>query len=449
MNSTSEPSLIWDFFGGLLHLIFRLMVLVVLVGLAVFLWFSHEALYNRFVVFPEQARQWEAIRETRQETEIELPWEHFRGVAHAHSEHSHDSLVSYEEILEAAQIADIDFMLMSDHCVDGEADYSLGWRGVHEGVLFVPGFEMRGGFMPWGLPADTVLDCDEDLWVLAERIEDEGGLLFFAHPEEARFWDVPQLDGMEILNLHTMFNRTDMGALAPNVLLSIRRYPDQVMWLVEQPMPMVQQRWDDLNRMRRIVGIAGNDAHQNVGVRIAGAENGGFRLEDTAGDLIQEWRSGTVSAWVLRRIWGTPEPGEVVWRFDLDPYERSLRFMNTHILADELSEDAILEALELGRVYVAFDMIADARGFAFTAEGSQGQGHMGQEIPWEEGLQLQAASPYPARFRLLRHGDLVHETEGREMTYEPELPGNYRVEVDLSIRDEWVTWLYANPIRIQ
>ncbi|MFP4172436.1 MAG: hypothetical protein ACLFV4_05940 [Candidatus Hydrogenedentota bacterium] len=449
MDSTSEPSLIWDFFGGLLRLVFRLLVLVALVGLAVFLWFSHEALYNRFVVFPEQARQWEAIRETRQEIGIELPWEHFRGVAHAHSEHSHDSLVSYEEILEAAHAADIDFMLMSDHCVDGEADYGLGWRGVHDGVLFVPGFETASDLMPWGLPSDTVLDCDENLWALAERIEDEDGLLFFAHPEGHRFWDVPQLDGMEILNLHTMFNRADISALAPNVLLSRRRYPDQVMWLVEQPMPMVQQRWDDLNRMRRIVGIAGNDAHQNVGVRLVGGEDGGLRLERTDGGLMREWPSGTVSAWVLRRIWGAAEPGEVVWRFDLDPYERSLRFMNTHILADELSEDAVLEALELGRVYVAFDMIADARGFAFVAEGSQGQGHMGQEIPWEEGLELHAASPYPGRIRLLRHGAAVHETEGREMTYEPELPGNYRVEVDLAVGDEWVTWLYTNPIRIQ
>ena len=43
----------------------------------------------------------------------------------------------------------------------------------------------------------------------------------------------------------------------------------------------------------------------------------------------------------------------------LDPYERSLGFVTTHILATELTEAAILEALREGRTYVQFEILGD------------------------------------------------------------------------------------------
>jgi len=73
-------------------------------------------------------------------------------------------------------------------------------------------------------------------------------------------------------------------------------------------------RWDELNRLRPVTGVAGNDAHQNVRI----------------GNLL------------------------------LDPYELSLGFVSTHVLAEELTPEAILRALREGRAYVAFEFVAPA-----------------------------------------------------------------------------------------
>jgi len=34
------------------------------------------------------------------------------------------------------------------------------------------------------------------------------------------------------------------------------------------------------------------------------------------------------------------------------------------------------------------------------------------------------------------------------MEFVPDQPGKYRVEAELRILDEWVPWVYANPVEI-
>src|SRR5690606_22355208 len=213
-----------------------------------------------------------------------------RGILHSHSELSHDSEVTFPEILAAAHEADLDFVFMSDHCTDSLADYSKQWRGVHDGVLFVPGFEMPDGFMPWGLPPDTVLDARPDPATRAAEIERLGGLLFYAHTEEDRPWDLPEVDGMEIYNIHTDFKDEDRPALVPDILLSIRAYPDQVMRRVFDPQTEILRKWDELNRDRDLTGIAANDCHQNTGLRGYYTEGDTLRLCSTANaDILREF----------------------------------------------------------------------------------------------------------------------------------------------------------------
>ena len=429
----------------------RLAVAAILLVAGLAVYFFHGAAYNRFYQFPREAAAWEAIAAQRQEVERDIGLTTYRGICHAHSHRSHDSMVTYPEILEAAHEAELEFLLMSDHCVEGLADYGEGWRGVHDGVLFVRGYEMREGFMPWGLPEDVVLDCSEDPVALAERIEALGGLLFFAHTEQDRMWDLPQLDGMEIYNIHTLFMETSIGEMAPDILFSLRSYPDHVMRTIYQPLPEIHARWDELNKERRIVGIGGNDAHQNVGFRGFYTEDNRLRILTTAreDEVIREIDLNFFTRALLRWWAGPLTPGEKVFRVDLDPYERSLRFLNTHIIAGELSEEAILAGLEQGRAFVAFDMIADARGFVYFAEDASGKHMMGDEAALSPELRLVAESPYPARFRLLRHGEEVASGEGRVFEHAPDTPGNYRVVLDLDILGEWTPWLYTNPVRIQ
>lgn len=105
-------------------------------------------------------------------------------MCHSHSELSHDCEVKPPDILRAAKIADIKFICMTDHAREGKADYSWGWKGDREGVLFVRGFELDYGFMPWGLPDDTILSKDTEYTELAAQIAAKGGVLFYAHSEE-------------------------------------------------------------------------------------------------------------------------------------------------------------------------------------------------------------------------------------------------------------------------
>ena len=123
-------------------------VLTAITGLAGLFWLRG-AIYNRLVRFPGEQKAWEHIRAGRQPVEEDAGWREFRGILHSHSEHSHDCEVPFEQILYALKIDEIDFICLSDHCTDGRADFDLQWRGVRDGKLFIPGFEMKEGRICW------------------------------------------------------------------------------------------------------------------------------------------------------------------------------------------------------------------------------------------------------------------------------------------------------------
>jgi hypothetical protein len=157
-----------------------------------------------------------------------------------------------------------------------------------------------------------------------------------------------------------------------------------------------------LCQSRRVVAIGGLDAHQ-IGLRIAGH--------------------------VPLRLMG---------------YRRSFRQLHTHVLVEraptrELEHDRglVYDALRQGRCYIANDQVADARGFGFS--------HMGEELPFEPGITLQARTPQPAQIRLLRDGDLVAETSASELHHSIELHGVYRVEAYLRGRP----WIFSNPAYVR
>lgn len=425
--------------------------ILALIGIAViaFVLVFRDALLNRFVRFPAEARAWQALQAQRLDVTLDDGYTDYQGVCHSHSHISHDSQVPFEEIQRVLKETGRDFILMSDHCVDGKADYSLQWDGVRDGILFVPGYEMPGGFMPWGLPSDTVLQCGEEPPALAARIADAGGLLFFAHTEEERLWDLPQLVGMEIYNIHTDFKDEEgFEGLLPDIVFSIRKYPDHVLRLIFDRQTAILANWDRLNRERDIVGIAANDCHQNNGFTGHYTAQGTLLLEDTSPDTIGEYELNWWKRLGLRVLFGPLEPGRELFRFELDPYERMVRFVSTHILAPDLSRETILESLREGRAFVAFDVLADSTGFVFLAESSGGQAVMGERLPLGPDVHLRAASPVPCRFTVVHDGTVAHQAEGRELDWPVTQPGKYRIEAEVDIQDAWIPWVYTNPIEI-
>ena len=429
----------------------KLAGVLILVAILLGLFWLRGALYNRFVHYPKEEAAWQALRAGRQPVTDNAGWAEYRGILHSHSHFSHDSEMSFEKIREALDVAKLDFICLSDHCVEGRADFNGQWRGLHDGKLFVPGFEMNDGIMPFGVAAGVVLSNRTDPAVLARQIVGNGGVLFYAHPEEKRDWDRPELTGMEIYNLHTDFKRVRGGlaALLPDVLLNLERYPDHLYHkMFHRPVEFLQH-WDELNQTRHITGIAGNDCHQNVGFRGFATTNGTIRIEDTSPRMLKEMKLNWFTRPIARLLFGPLEPGRKLFHVQLDPYERSARFVNTHLLAKELSEPAVLDALRAGRVFIGFDMIADSSSFRWFARDGSTTTVMSEAGPFSSGTRLHALSPLPCRFTILKDGKPMHQVEGRALDWTPPGPGKYRVEAELKILNEWTPWVYANPLQLK
>ena len=413
------------------------------------------ALYHRFVSFPREAAAWQALRAERRPVAYTAGWNEYRGILHSHSHLSHDSEVPFADILQVLHATRLDFICLSDHPDQGRADFGVQWRGIHDGKLFIPGFEMKDGMMPFGVASGVVLSNRTEVAVLAQQIITNGGVLFYAHPEEPRDWRRPELTGMEIYNLHVDFKRQKGGisgvlrAQLPDLLLNLRLYPDQVYRMAFHRPTEFLQRWDELNRDRHITGIAANDCHQNVGARGFYTAADTIRIEDTSPSTLKEFKLNWFTRPLVRLLLGPLEANRKLFHVQLDPYERSARFVNTHVLARQLSELAILDSLRAGRVFVGFDMIADSSSFRWYAGDKSGSAVMGEAFAISPETRLHAQSPLPCRFTIFKDGDAVHQSEGRVLEWTPVGPGKYRVEAEVNVRHEWVPWVYANPIQLQ
>ena len=171
-------------------------------------------------------------------------------------------------------------------------------------------------------------------------------------------------------------------------------------------------------------------------------------MEDTSPDVVGEWELNFFTRNLLRLFFGSFKAGDEVFRFQLDPYERMVRYSATHILANELTEASLIDGLREGRVFVGFDMIADSRGFVFFAEEGAQKAVMGESMPFSDRVRLRAAAPHAGRFTVVHDGEAIYRTDGTELDWQPPEPGNYRVEVELMILDEWVPWIYSNPLKL-
>lgn len=234
----------------------------------------------------------------------------FRGIVHCHTKYSHDSRGTYEEILAAAKAAGVDFVCITDHPPKGDPGLSLreGWRGLHDGVLFIQGHELAGSnLLAIGIREPVGGSVPEKI----AAIRRQGGVAIVSHPEEVADWTpYREADGMEIFNLHAAFKarlKGEPGFLA-RVMQAVKQDPDGAFRLLQELDPVLLERWGATRRARPFAGVAGNDAHQNTGF-----------LGVT-----------------------------------LDPYPRVFRFVRTVVRAEALTEEAVLQALREGRSAVEF-----------------------------------------------------------------------------------------------
>jgi hypothetical protein len=269
-----------------------------------------------------------------------------------------------------------------------------------------------------------------------------------AHLEEDRRIELPRVFGMEIYNMHQDLAEGSELMVATDILVSHRAFPDRVFRAhFDRPTENLR-KWDEALKKKKLFGIAGNDAHQNTGVLARMTDAKEFEFFRTNGDIVVSHRPNWLTRPILRLLFGPLDPGRTLFHFEGGPYVTSLRHVKTHVLAEELTEAAVLEALREGRAFIGFDAVADSTGFVYLAESGERRVVVGESMPWSPGTRLRVASPHACRFTIVRDGETAHRAAGTELDWAADRPGKYRVEAELDVRGEWTPWVYTNPIEL-
>jgi len=382
----------------------------------------------------------------------------YRAVLHAHAEDATHTGGTRPELLAAAKRAGVQIVMLTDH-VRPERDFiNDSWRGLRDGVLFIPGAEDRG-FLSFPISSIKGREAgSREQYV--EMVRSGAGSIFLSHVEERLDWPTDQLDGLEIYNHHTdvkdegAFNLWLQGSFTdplrlPELVAALAQYPEEVFGAQQDYLAEIIAKWDRDAPHHRLTGVAANDCHHNQVFTVTAidentAEVGYITSKPTTSRVTADKVPGVAALVKGRR------PGELIAKLDFDPYERSLRYVSTHILARELTEPAVRDALKLGHAYVAHDWLCDATGFAFVARTSRRAGLiMGDEIKLDSELKVSAATPVKCTLKLIRNGEVIQSANANRLDFEVKTPGTYRVEAWLELDGEQRPWIYSNPIYIR
>ncbi len=344
-------------------------------------------------------------------------------VMHLHSTHS-DGTGTVPEIAAAGERAGVDAVLLTDHdTLEARRRGEERWYGS---TLVLVGEEISppnaNHYLAFGLDRE-IPHRGRSAGEICAAVAEAGGFGFAAHPfsrGSERFrrgaggmpWrdlDAAGLTGIELWSFVTD-TAERLGSIRDAIRFVVR--PGA---FVDHPPERNLAEWDRLCADRRVTAVGGLDAHQ-FGLRVA---------------------------------------GRVPLR--LMAYERSFRYLRTHVLCDgPMSGDApsdrerIYAALRAGCCYIAMDALAPARGFAFGANAGGRTVAIGEEARFDDGpWRISARTPRPAELRLLRAGREVARVEGRELEATAAEPGAYRLEARVTAGGRDRTWIISNPVYLR
>jgi hypothetical protein len=211
----------------------------------------------------------------------------------------------------------------------------------------------------------------------------------------------------------------------------------------------IMANWDKLNNKRRITGIGAADAHNNQNIRARYNHDGMVEWYGPNADLL-----ATVKPGLKEKLLLSKEPDEAGWsfRFETDAYFTSFNYVNTHVFCDTFSNVNIKDNLVAGHAFVAFENLAFADGFQYfsTDANNHVNAILGDSVSVNSVHKLNAVSPFPVQFKLIKNGELVDVADD---LYEYEFTinnkkGNYRIEAHLKFDNERTAWVLTNPIYI-
>jgi hypothetical protein len=333
-----------------------------------------------------------------------------RGSFHIHSNRS-DGSGSPDDVAAAAARAGLNFIIVTDH---GDGTRKPDAPQYRAGVLVIDAVELSteaGHYIAIGLAQAPYPLRGEARDVVAD-VRRLGGFGVVAHPDSSkpslrwRDWDV-DFDAMEWLNADTEWRDERRGLLVRALLRYPFRPAETLASLLDRP-DATLTRWDALTQRRRVVALAGADAHARAGW-----------MDDDA-------------------------KGYRGWFLKIPSYEASFRTFAMRVTLDRpLGTDAaadarlVIDALKKGEVYTAVDAIASPAALEFAA----------------------VSRTLTARTNATSGGTIVLRKDGRIMAQRPlpaltiEAPGEgtYRVEVylDAAPGNPSIPWIVSNPVYLR
>jgi len=359
------------------------------------------------------------------------------GIIHVHTNRS-DGLSGPDEIAAAAARVGLKFIVFTDH---GDATRRPDPPQYRSGVLCLDAVEIStsgGHYIAMDMPASPYPLAGEARDVV-EDVRRLGGLGIVAHPDSPkselkwREWTAP-FDGVELLNPDTAWRLWLDEARASATRWSARRrltfalfdYPfrsSEVIASLIQPSQAVMN-WESATRRRRVVAIAGVDAHAKIAPRNADPGDSRFAL---------------------------PFPG----------YEPSFRVLSVHVRTDRPLSGAnapadaatLMRAIRGGHLYTAVDAVATPPSFEFIASNEHGTVHAGDELGVGGPITLRVRSNAPPDFTtVIWKGAAVLSGDHHEPEFSVGTTGEpavYWVEIRATGRPNPLTWIRSNAIYVR
>lgn len=347
-----------------------------------------------------------------------------RGVFHIHTTRS-DGTGTTDDVAAAAARAGLRFVILTDH---GDGTRPPDPPAYRSGVLCIDAVEISttsGHYAALGLGRAPYPLGGEPRDV-AEDVRRLGGLGIVTHPLSAkpdlawRDWGV-MFDGVEWLNGDSVWRDAPWFQLA----LAAWTYPVRPVASLARlyRRPAALTRVDEISRHRRIIVMAGADAHARLG-----------------------FREG-------------PEPYANPVFLRLPSYEATFDVASLRVrLPEPLSGDpirdagTIVAAIRAGHVHTVVDGLARPAAFEFTATSGGVVAIEGDVLPLTDPvvIRIWANTPPGGRIALFHDGGEVHRVAAGELVYAANRPGAYRAEVSLpsQARHVFVPWIVSNPIYV-
>ena len=346
-----------------------------------------------------------------------------RGAIHVHSNRS-DGTGDVDAIAAAAAEAGLQFVVFTDH---GDATRKPDAFRYRSGVLCIDAVEIsteQGHLVVLDLPQSPYPLGGEARDVM-EDVARLGGFVIAAHPESVKpelqwtSWESP-IEGFEWLNADSEWRDESGWALARAMLSYPGRPTESLASLLDRPGSALE-RWDALTRTRRVVGVAGSDAHARIGFRSLG------------------------------------EPYDAGSSLHIPSYQQVFHLFSNALPGLALTGDAavdgpaVIAAIRAGHVYSTIDALGGPAAMSFTATSGTATAAGGDVLPLSGPimLRIELQAPADAQVAVLRDGSVLETRTGAlvELT-EPAAPGVYRVEVTLPAApgDPAIPWIVSNPV---